>query len=345
MTQPRFVPLILVAGAALACRASDEKTQPAAQPAGQPAEQTLAMPAMPILPPAAAPAAKPEAPAGDARAERMQAIQNEYRDAQQNYYTAFRKALGENQNPTAEELQKIRSELKPPDPKDYTARAHQLVDEDPTDITAFHALAWLLDNEQEVQVDEANGTATIGPGRGRTGIVALLEKHHMERVEMGELCSRLSQFAQPLLTKLVANSPHAEVRGQACYALAEGLKQDIETAEYLKKAEPKDLEDAKSWLGAEKLAALQTLDVEQTQKELEQSYERVVKEFGDVKVDAGTKRESTLGKQAGAALHEIRDLALGKTTPEIEGVDLDSVAFKLSDYRGKVVLLDFWGNW
>jgi peroxiredoxin len=28
--------------------------------------------------------------------------------------------------------------------------------------------------------------------------------------------------------------------------------------------------------------------------------------------------------------------------PEIQGVDADGAAFKLSDYRGKVVLLDFW---
>jgi peroxiredoxin len=41
----------------------------------------------------------------------------------------------------------------------------------------------------------------------------------------------------------------------------------------------------------------------------------------------------------------MRNLAVGKPAPQIEGVDLDSVAFKLSDYQGKVVLLDFWGNW
>jgi hypothetical protein len=34
-----------------------------------------------------------------------------------------------------------------------------------------------------------------------------------------------------------------------------------------------------------------------------------------------------------------------RPAPEIEGEDQDGVAFKLSDYRGKVVLLDFWGNW
>ena len=38
-------------------------------------------------------------------------------------------------------------------------------------------------------------------------------------------------------------------------------------------------------------------------------------------------------------------LAAGKLAPEIEGEDIDGQTFKLSDYRGKVVLLDFWGNW
>ena len=36
---------------------------------------------------------------------------------------------------------------------------------------------------------------------------------------------------------------------------------------------------------------------------------------------------------------------VGQVAPEIEGEDLDGVPFKLSDYRGKVVVLDFWGNW
>jgi uncharacterized Zn finger protein (UPF0148 family) len=38
-------------------------------------------------------------------------------------------------------------------------------------------------------------------------------------------------------------------------------------------------------------------------------------------------------------------LKVGNLAPEIEGEDLDGKKFKLSDYRGKVVLLDFWGNW
>jgi len=40
-----------------------------------------------------------------------------------------------------------------------------------------------------------------------------------------------------------------------------------------------------------------------------------------------------------------RGTTLGKVALEITGVDIDGVPFKLSDYRGKVVVLDFWGDW
>jgi hypothetical protein len=43
----------------------------------------------------------------------------------------------------------------------------------------------------------------------------------------------------------------------------------------------------------------------------------------------------------GAAPHA----ALGGVAPEIIGVDADSKPMKLSDYRGKIVMLDFFGNW
>jgi hypothetical protein len=36
---------------------------------------------------------------------------------------------------------------------------------------------------------------------------------------------------------------------------------------------------------------------------------------------------------------------IGQVAPEIQGTDADGKEFKLSDYRGKVVVLDFWGGW
>jgi hypothetical protein len=63
--------------------------------------------------------------------------------------------------------------------------------------------------------------------------------------------------------------------------------------------------------------------------------ERVVKEYG----------ESPSAAQAKKDLAEMEVRGVGKTAPEIKGEDVDAKEFKLSDYRGKVVLLDFWGHW
>jgi len=46
-----------------------------------------------------------------------------------------------------------------------------------------------------------------------------------------------------------------------------------------------------------------------------------------------------------ADAYRERFLSVGKVAPDFEAVDVEGVAFKLSDYRGKVVLLDFWGFW
>lgn len=36
---------------------------------------------------------------------------------------------------------------------------------------------------------------------------------------------------------------------------------------------------------------------------------------------------------------------IGNTAPEITGNDLEGKPMKLSEFRGKVVVLDFWGFW
>jgi thiol-disulfide isomerase/thioredoxin len=48
---------------------------------------------------------------------------------------------------------------------------------------------------------------------------------------------------------------------------------------------------------------------------------------------------------AKAELYEINHLSVGKAAPEIEGEDIDGNKLKLSDYRGKVVVLSFWASW
>jgi hypothetical protein len=38
-------------------------------------------------------------------------------------------------------------------------------------------------------------------------------------------------------------------------------------------------------------------------------------------------------------------LGKGELVPEIIGEDLEGTEFRLSDYQGKVIMLDFWGDW
>ncbi len=46
-----------------------------------------------------------------------------------------------------------------------------------------------------------------------------------------------------------------------------------------------------------------------------------------------------------APVENSTGLCAGTVAPEIDGEDIDGASFKLSDYRGKVVLLSFWGHW
>ena len=54
---------------------------------------------------------------------------------------------------------------------------------------------------------------------------------------------------------------------------------------------------------------------------------------------------TALALRAAAPEFEKARLQIGMEAPDIVGEDLDGVSFKLSDYRGKVVVLDFWGDW
>jgi len=67
--------------------------------------------------------------------------------------------------------------------------------------------------------------------------------------------------------------------------------------------------------------------------------------FAKVHGAAANLRGGTYGEWAKNAANAIVNLKIGKVAPEIAAADLDGVDFKLSEYRGKVVLLDFWGYW
>jgi hypothetical protein len=63
-------------------------------------------------------------------------------------------------------------------------------------------------------------------------------------------------------------------------------------------------------------------------------YEKIIASFPDSK-SAGVAKDQLVGM----------NVAVGRIAPDFETEDVDGVAFKLSDYRGKVVVIDFWGFW
>lgn len=67
--------------------------------------------------------------------------------------------------------------------------------------------------------------------------------------------------------------------------------------------------------------------------------------FGCLKPEESSKSTSPTSPTSPKVYTVNGGPAIGDLAPEIEGVDLDGVAFKLSDYRGKVVMLDFYGDW
>ena len=84
---------------------------------------------------------------------------------------------------------------------------------------------------------------------------------------------------------------------------------------------------------------LQRRTGEQLDDEIELLLNDCVDKYADVK--NGRRK---ISETASAKLARM-NLQVGKIAPDIVGVDLDDVEFKLSDYRGKVVVIDFWGDW
>ncbi len=315
------IPFLAALLLAPACRSDEARPKPAK------AEKAAAsIPAIPLLPPKTEKTVQPTpAAAPVTRADRLEALRKEHRDAMDAYYKLFRDAK------TDEESQKVAETNKAPDPQTWAPRFWEIVNEDPKDDVAFGALQWLV-RESQSQPDRERAIATI-------------MKEQIASAKLGDLCDSLPSdpsTAPALLERILAESPHHEVKGHALYALAKSKLASVDLAKRLQKqgTDPEELKGLKEWIGAERSAELEKLDAAKAQTEAETMLERVANEYADVKF-----RKATLADSAKGELHEMRDLVVGKPAPEIEGEDLAGAAIKLSDYRGKVVMLDFWGNW
>jgi hypothetical protein len=214
-------------------------------------------------------------------------------------------------------------------PREFAEKFLALAAKHPGDGAAIDALAWVLTN------DAASAAAQRA--------VDLLLKDHLASGKLVEVCKRLSESeslaAERLLRTLQERSPNRGVQAQACFSLAGLLRQQISYAVHLKE-NPAERKRIEKFLGEECTKHVASLDPAKIEAEREQLYETILKSYADAKVEG-----STLVVPAKRELFVIRHLSVGKVAADIEGEDLDGVKFKLSDYRGKVVLLDFWGDW
>src|SRR5262249_54978382 len=141
--------------------------------------------------------------------------------------------------------------------------------------------------------------------------VQLTEKYlpDMQPSAVALLCQRLQYTtdSERLLRVLYTKGKRDDVRGVACLVLAQVLRGSA---------------DEKKHTEREKLCV----------------------EAADKYANVKTAFDGTVGRKAKSELVDLRYLTVGKAAPEIQGTDQDGKCFKLSDYKGKVVLLDFWSE-
>jgi hypothetical protein len=258
--------------------------------------------------------------------ERYQALFQEHQKAMEQFMAVYQKAK------TNQERTKLVEE-KYPQPQSYLRRFFEIADSAPQDPAAVDALIWIVQHGGN------------GPEVNRA--LDRLATSHAGHPGLGEVAPRLANSVSPsaerLLKAILETNPDRQAKARACLGLGRYYKQQSELVHMLK-TEPKQAQQVEAaykrqGLGDE-LAALGRKDSNALLKDAEAMFERAAKDFADVSDYRGT-----IGKSAQAELNEIQKLGIDKPAPEITGVDIDGQSFKLSDYKGKVVVVDFWGDW
>ena len=212
----------------------------------------------------------------------------------------------------------------------FVPRFLRLAEKYPRDPVAVDALVWVVDNTSD---------GTDGKDDARAKAIAILLRDHIQSRKLGPVCTRLAagyaKTSETFLCALLEKNPHKDVQGLACLALAQFLNKRLRLLDRMKDG-PEIAPEYESLLGKVYLGQLQRQDRAKLVKEVETLFEQAAEKYGDV------KSPWEIGAKAKMELFKLRFLAVGKEAPEIEGEDQEGTKFKLSDYRGKVVLLDFW---
>jgi hypothetical protein len=217
------------------------------------------------------------------------------------------------------------------------AKFLELAEKYPRDPVALDCLiqaVWLVNNTPwPVEL--------VGEDTARTRAFELIQRDHIRSDKLGPLCQRVSygfcKEYEAFLREVLTKNPHTDIQATACLSLGRFLHNRLQRLDLCKDQPELAGEFAKQY-GQAYLAELLRQDRDKVLEEVGAIFEQVAEKFSGVKLPEG----DSVAERAKAELFAIRNLSVGRQAPDIEGEDQDGKAFKLSDYRGKVVLLDFW---
>ncbi len=275
---------------------------------------------------------------GISSAAQMKALRREADDA----YGVYTKAI-ENRK-THEEIEKFWKAYTLIDETNMS-KVFELARQQPASEPAFEMFGWIVTNQlTQGRALNSNDVQTM----------EFLRDYHATNPDIAKICwtlgFRWDPTCKPVMDFLriaASKNPSREVRGQATLALA--------------RLNTTYSEDLVIWRDASRTAAgrrinsilihLENAKGENSaalSREAEKLFNVVLDQYADCPTLERTNTwqvNATLGEVAKAELYELNHLTIGKVAPEIEGEDIDGKEFKLSDYRGKVVVLSFWAAW
>ena len=183
---------------------------------------------------------------------------------------------------------------------------------------------------------EEMATRLAGSEQGLRAELWVLRNHWWKRAE-----GTMEQVAIAHATRLIqAYKDSPQLTRIAEYSYLYGREGIGPLLDLLIDASPHDRVDAAA-IHAQASRLRRSKDKPQTDRA-----RRLLEQLRDQYGDLGF-RDTTYRAIATAMLspHSPDALEVGEIAPEISGVDVTGSAVQLSDHRGKIVLLDFWGDW
>ena len=198
-------------------------------------------------------------------------------------------------------------------------------------------------------VDLLVWAAIVPSEEARQPAVELLATHHLTHESTIRFALRHHLLLSPAIESLLraqldAIDPTDAQHPKLLIALAESMQSKAAAVARFQIAGPAELElYEKRALSRSLIDQWKSLDSQRLQDDAVALFTRLEKEHGQKPIREGSER--TFADLARSAIFEIQHLGIGKQAPEIEGKDLAGRPMKLSDFRGKVVMLTFWASW